>query len=385
MRNIEILTATHVNQISEGEISYGPPIAFIDFLRRNIQRSASISHPFSWSHPSRSRVDLYFDGHTQYTVSFPRVALPEPLSYLKDLLVNVWVVFSLGLRTELFVGADGINTLAGLILKTLGYVKVVAYYSIDYTPRRFDNRLLNTAYHTLDNICVRRSDYVWNLTSRMAAVRMRQGLEPRRNIVIPVGANQEPRSLLMKKDQKAIVFLSHLVLSKGVDIVLDSMSSIIKEIPNAKLFIIGSGPSESRMKEVVSERDLDAHVVFLGPMNHERILDTLPSFAVGLAPYNPSPDNITWYADPTKIKDYLSCGLPVVVTNVPEVALEIERKGAGVIVQHSAKELASAVVKLLNSPELEHFQSNAYAMATEYDWTRLFSIAIKLSKRNEPD
>jgi glycosyltransferase involved in cell wall biosynthesis len=109
----------------------------------------------------------------------------------------------------------------------------------------------------------------------------------------------------------------------------------------------------------------------------------LPSFAVGLAPYSPSPDNITWYADPTKVKDYLSCGLAVVVTNVPEVALEIEKKGAGVITQPSGEGLADAVVTLLTSPILEQFQSNAYAMALEYDWNRLFASAIKLSNTNE--
>jgi glycosyltransferase involved in cell wall biosynthesis len=382
MINMEVLTAAHVNQISDSEISYGPPIALVDFLKRNTQSSASISHPFSWSHPASSRIDLYFGGKKRRTVTFRKINLPEPLSYVKDLLVNLWAVVHLDLRAELFVGADGINTLAGLILRRLKFVRVVAYYSIDYTPRRFHNRLLNGAYHALDKICVQRSDYVWNLSSRMAAVRARQGLAPNRNIIVPVGTELGRKNPLAGKDQSALAFLSHLVLSKGVDLVLDAMPSIISKVQTVRLFIIGSGPSEPRMKEIVNRRGLDGHIVFLGPMSHEKILETLPSFAIGLAPYSPSPDNITWYADPTKIKDYLSCGLAVVVTDVPEVAFEIKKKGAGLIAEHSAEQLASAVISLLNSPQLEDFQKNAYAMASEYDWDRLFSSAINLSKSN---
>ena len=78
---------------------------------------------------------------------------------------------------DLFVGIDNLNALAGIFLRKLGAVRRVAYYVIDYTPRRFANPLLNRLYHWIDRTCVRHADVIWNLSSRMHKVRARQGLE----------------------------------------------------------------------------------------------------------------------------------------------------------------------------------------------------------------
>ena len=162
------------------------------------------------------------------------------------------------------------------------------------------------------------------------------------------------------------------------------MPMVVARVPGVKLVIIGHGPYEARIKEIINERKLESSVSLYGPMNHERILSVLPSFALGLAPYSPSPNSITWYADPTKIKDYLTCGLPVVVTNVPEVASELEKRGAGTIIQYSAGDLAQAVIRLMSPQHLERFQKNAYAMAAEYDWNALFVRAIERSSKDWP-
>jgi glycosyltransferase involved in cell wall biosynthesis len=380
LNNVAALVAMHVIQISETESSYGPPIALTEFLKKKTQSYAVISHPFSWSYPSPSTVEWIQQGKAVRKITLPNFRLPEPAAYLRDLVVGICAVLLLQLRVELYVGADGINTLAGLVLRKLGRAKTVVYYSIDYTPSRFHNPLLNGVYHALDRFCAKRSDYVWNLSSRMANVRRKQGVEDTRNLVVPVGTSPRRVNPNLGREEKNIVFLSHLTPSKGVEIVLDAMPIVLARLPKVKLVIIGHGPYEHRIKEIISERKLESNVFLYGPMNHEMILGTLPSFAVGLAPYRPSPDSITWYADPTKIKDYLSCGLPVIVTNVPEVASEVEKKRAGMIVEYSAEDLADAVIKLLGSSELEQFQRNAYSMALEYDWSRLFSRTIELCK-----
>jgi glycosyltransferase involved in cell wall biosynthesis len=251
LTEIEILVAMHVNQISETESSFGPPPALAEFVKENTQSCAVITHPFSWSHSSASKVELVFKGKTVQKIILPRLPLPEPVAYLKDLLVNVWAVLFLRLKVRLYVGADGINTLAGLVILGLGRGNTVVYYSIDYTPTRFRNTFLNGAYHALDTFCARRADFVWNLSSRMARVRKMQGLEEARNLVVPVGTS--PRRIIpaVKKDRTAIVFLSHLIHSKGVDIALDAISIVSSRVPNVKL--------ESRKSSV---RSILSHTLF---------------------------------------------------------------------------------------------------------------------------
>jgi len=383
LNDVAALVAMHVNQISETESSYGPPIALAEFLKRKTQSCAIITHPFSWSHPSPSRVEWVQKGKTVRKITLPNFPLPEPAAYFRDLVVGICAILFLQLRVEFYVGADGINTIAGLVLRRLGRAKTVVYYSIDYSPARFHNPLLNGAYHVLDKFCARRSDYVWNLSSRMANVRRKQGVEDKRNLVVPVGTSPGRIRPTTEREGNTIVFLSHLIPSKGIDIVLDAMPIVLADVPNAKLVIIGHGPYEDRIKKIIIERKLESNIFLYGSMNHEEILRILPSFALGLAPYSPSPDSITWYADPTKIKDYLSCGLAVVMTGVPEIASEVERREAGIIVSYSSNQLADAVVKLLSSSDLEHLQRNAHVMAGEYDWSKLFSSAIKIAETTD--
>jgi glycosyltransferase involved in cell wall biosynthesis len=53
---------------------------------------------------------------------------------------------------------------------------------------------------------------------------------------------------------------------------------------------------------------------------HSEIEEILLERGVGITPYVPDPKGITRDADPMKLKVYLACGLPVVVTDVPWMA-----------------------------------------------------------------
>src|SRR5690606_6446004 len=69
---------------------------------------------------------------------------------------------------DLYVGVDNFNAFWGVILKKLGWVKEVVYYTIDYVPVRFQNPVLNDVYHWMDKFCVRNADVVWNVSPRIA-------------------------------------------------------------------------------------------------------------------------------------------------------------------------------------------------------------------------
>ena len=56
-------------------------------------------------------------------------------------------------------------------MKTLGWVDKVVFYTIDFTPRRFKNKILNNFYLLIDKWCVKFADEVWNLSERMFEAR----------------------------------------------------------------------------------------------------------------------------------------------------------------------------------------------------------------------
>ena len=122
---------------------------------------------------------------------------------------------------------------------------------------------------------------------------------------------------------------------------------------------------------------LTKYVTFTGWIFDRKKLDVLISeSAVGVAVYKPEKErlrNFSYFADPTKIKEYLSYGLPVILTDVPYNADEIVRKHAGIVVEYQKEQLAAAIISLLNNRQkLERYRNNALRLAREFDWNSIF-------------
>jgi glycosyltransferase involved in cell wall biosynthesis len=114
-------------------------------------------------------------------------------------------------------------------------------------------------------------------------------------------------------------------------------------------------------------------VDFLGLMNHEELFTYLPTCRVALAPYVPDPANYTYYADPTKPKEYLACGVPVVITRVPWVAELIEQRPMGIAIDYSEEQLAEACSRLLSDEAFwQKCRKEALAYAKEIDWSAIY-------------
>jgi len=87
--------------------------------------------------------------------------------------------------------------------------------------------------------------------------------------------------------------------------------------------------------------------------------------------------NFTYYADPGKIKDYLGAGLPVMLSNVPPNAREIEKAGCGIVIGDDKKEIAAAVVKFMsNESELKEYRRKTFLYVKQFDWNKIFNSAF---------
>lgn len=58
--------------------------------------------------------------------------------------------------------------------------------------------------------------------------------------------------------------------------------------------------------------------------NYSILLEMIAKSCVAIAPYVKKLDTWTYYGDPGKVKTYLSCGAPVILTKLPWNASEIE-------------------------------------------------------------
>jgi glycosyltransferase involved in cell wall biosynthesis len=365
-----VAAAGHVTEV------HGPVQALHRYLAENRQCFAFAEHPFSYTNLRTSRYEHVVDGKV---VERSELSAPSGLSWLRDIVANfVW--FGLKAPSRVFIGIDNLNAFCGIILRLFRRTEKVVYYVIDYSPKRFKSPLLNALYHLIDRFVAKRADEIWNISDRIADVRRRQGVPPTRNRIVGVGVDLRffaPADV--QRHRKTLVVASHLTESKGVQLAIRAMASIIRHEPAARLLVIGVGPYEAALRSLAERLGLAQCVQFYGLMSHEELVSFLPTCGIALAPYLDDPTSITYYADPTKPKEYLAAGLPVVVTDVPWIAGLIASSPMGVRIRYSEDELTAAVLHLMRDDQFyERCSRNARAYASQLDWSAIYDRAFAL-------
>ena len=321
-------------------------------------------------------------GELESRILFARSRRFEGLGYLRDLIVSAFFPFSEKRRVDLYIGGNPLNALAGLVSRRLGLVRTVVFYKIDYVPRRFKNPIFNHVYQKIDNYCSRECDWTWNLSSIMIE-RRKERIGPERTgrqIVVPIGSNFEriERYPAEKVSRRRLVYMGTLRPNQGIELAIRAFPLVKRQFPDAELLIIGSGPLEHKLKSLVKEMKVK-DVVFTGQIpDHRKVEEILSGCGIGLATYEPSQETYTAFTEPGKVKVYLACGLPVIITKVPQIASDIESRKMGVVIDYSIQDLVEGVTKLIDEEDT-YFAARdaAIKFASEFSWSKIFDRAFE--------
>ena len=295
--------------------------------------------------------------------------LPFLLRIIQEQLVNFHLLFRTKGRVDLFIGIDPLNAFSGVIAQKLGKVKKTVFYTADYAHQRFKNPLMNRIYHGFDRFCIRDSDQVWNVSTRIVGQRRKQGVPVEKLFLVPnspafESAKRLPHSEINKHD---LVIVSHLTKAIGFPLVFEAVKNLSQKYENLRLLVIGGGPDEGELKALVEKLGVTDKIVFLGRMPHENMLDKLSQSAIGLALYT---EDQPWtrFGDSMKAREYMACGLPVIITAVPSTADDVEKNKAGLVIDLEQRGLEEAIDFLFSSPkDYLKMRENAIQLAREND------------------
>jgi len=147
-------------------------------------------------------------------------------------------------------------------------------------------------------------------------------------------------------DEKLVIFVGRLHPVKGLDTLLYAWQKVSQsiEIDRARLLIVGEGPEEPFLRQLVSQLGLEATTLFLGRRdNVVKYLQStdvlvLPSLSEGL---------------PNALLEAMACGLAAVATNVGGSNDVINNLENGVLIHpRDPKALSDALLTLLNDKKL---------------------------------
>ncbi len=323
----------------------------------------------------------YAQGAVVVTRRGPSLRRPAALRFMKDVVYTVWRGMREPQRIDLYIGIDNLNAFSGLVLRRLGKVQRVVFYTVDYaTAARFPNPWLDALYQWVDRVSVRGADEVWNVSERIRQERLRVTSDPKKLRVIPntVDLAQLPDLTRIARVPGRLVFIGGLVQESGLDQLIEVLPSIRQRVPEVSLAVIGGGPSESTLRRLVEQRGLQTVVKFLGYLPYPEALRQAAQACVGYSPYSPTAPEAPYlyFCDPSKVKAYLACGCPVIIYDLPEVAQVIARAGAG-MAYRTSEELVRAVVTLLGDEgALANARARALELSVQFDQARVFQRAL---------
>ena len=358
-----------------------PEAEMVRYLRGRADSILYIRHPFpdATQIPLNTTVVEYSKkGEVIREITAPSIPSPgrNPLLfYIKDLIFSLYYVVKSGRKYDLYAGSDNLNTLAGLILRLFGRVRMVAFYVIDFTPVRFPGRLMNALYQWINRICCYHADVIWNVSEAMIEGRESIGIRRDRSapqITVPLGCafDQIQRKLTGDINRFTLTYFGALRHEHGPGLILEALPAIRDIHPEVQVVFAGGGELKKELEERADLLGVSDNVRFTGFLKtDEDVYRVLTGCGLALATYPPGDDTYKKYCDPGKVKIYLACGLPVLITDVPSVARELESKGAGVIVEHKAERLAAVVCDIFEDEvRYERMRESALTMAAEYDW-----------------
>jgi len=160
----------------------------------------------------------------------------------------------------------------------------------------------------------------------------------------------------------------HLVCTRGfstyysIDVVVRAFAEVKKTYPNAQLDLVGGGPLEGDVRNLVVELKLTG-VNFTGVASRQTIGKYYDAADIFI--------NASWLDNmPVSIIEAFGAGTPVVTTSPESMPYLVEHERTGLLsAVGDEKALAANVVRLLRDPALAlRLAHNAFAESKKYTW-----------------
>lgn len=356
----------------------------LNFILGKVKKIVHVAFPFPDSPFNQVIVETFENGKLTKAEEISILKVPPTAQYI----IHFFLTFYLFIRSktifDLCICLENLSFISLFSFRLLKTIKRLVYYSVDFSPQRFQNQLLNNIYHSLDKFAVSHSDLNWVMVKeQIQARRERDGKNMRYSpfALAPIGYK---RSLIKIKAIKEIdfynlIFAGALLENSGPHLGIKTLPLLLKKFPKIHYTIVGRGIFESELKNLVRNLNLEKKVKFTGYIeSFSDLTEILSKANIGLAPFVPNPNSLSFYSDPSKIKLYLVSGLPVITTNVTTIAPLIKKSGAGEVIDYNENNLYKAVNKMLsNKKTYESYKKAAIKLSEKYDINNILKEAFR--------
>lgn len=225
------------------------------------------------------------------------------------------------------------------------YIQVSSIYSL------FSKISARFVSYPLELKLIKASDIVTTVSYTIAREMKEYGLNPSDISVMYNGVDEKffyPTQKTSKENSKYIMYAGRIDREKGLFDLVECGRYVCNEMNNVYFILAGNGRDLSKLKQKTKKIGLQNKFKFLGQVDKNQLVKlyqnasifVLPSYHEGL---------------PGVILEAMSCGLPVITTDVRGNRDLISNGKNGIIVSSRApKKLADEIIKILNDDKMQN-------------------------------
>jgi len=201
--------------------------------------------------------------------------------------------------------------------------------------------------------------------------------------VIPFGVDTDFfRPLNVYKDENIFQILSvgYLIERKGFEYLIKAMPLVLEKHKHARLKIVGSGPLELKLKELIYELGLGNEVEIVKNVSDEELLMIYNSSDLFVLPSIVDSQGNTEGLG-VVLLEAMACGLPVMGSNVGGISDIIANNKTGILVEEKdVHGIFKGIKKFIEEEELRTILSNNgyHSVKHNFNWITLAKMHINV-------
>ncbi|WP_247001700.1 glycosyltransferase family 4 protein [Halosolutus gelatinilyticus] len=226
---------------------------------------------------------------------------------------------------------------------------------------RLNSKILLTPpwrYQRLERYAVKRTDALITISEELLnyfAARYN-----RRNLTSGVVRNVPDLERLDSMDVTPLDYDADYVISyiggftpqRGIETLIQALPSILEEIPDTKLLLVGDGNDEyvESLRRLVRRREVSDAVEFTGWVDFEKVPAYYEASTVTVIPYHRR--KASQYALPNKLFQAMAFQTPILATDLPTMRRILAETGAGTTTAETPGAIATELKRLVTQPKI---------------------------------
>lgn len=300
------------------------------------------------------------------------IALPEVKSRIMRMIKKTKLAFKKAreINAHIYHIHDPELIPIGLLLKIIG--KKVIYDVHEDVPRQILSKsyipkilrpIISKVFEIFENFAAKRFDYLIAVTPFIRDRFLKLGCRAVDVQNMPLLSEFTNIEHHWNNKEKAVCYVGGINKIRGIYEMLEA----IKMLPECKLYL--AGPIEDdKVREAIEKTP---NAIYLGYLNRDEMKKMFGKVIVGLVLFHPEENHIN--AQPNKLFEYMSAGIPVIASNFPLWKEIIEKNNCGICVNPlDPKEIADAIKYLLEHPQeaKKMGENGRKAVLEKYNWDK---------------